>query len=213
MTWVDAAVLAAAYLLGSVPFGLLLVRWRRGEDVRDAGSGNIGATNVTRRAGAALGAGTLLLDAGKGIAAAALARSLSASLSMAPEAAAVAAMAGHVFPPWLGFRGGKGVATGAGAFGLLDPRSVLVSAGIFVAGLGVFRRVSAATLLATLVFVVRALWIDPPRGDTFPWSLAGSLLIVWSHRANMSRLFHGTEPPLGLLGRGRGPNSGGGQVR
>jgi len=107
-------VLLAGYLLGSVPSGLLLVHWRESWDIRSQGSRNIGAANVLRETGWRLGALTLLLDAAKGALAALLARSALEATSVLPDAAALAAVLGHVYPPWLGFRGGKGVATGCG---------------------------------------------------------------------------------------------------
>src|SRR5580700_4698428 len=129
-------IAAASYLLGSIPFGYLLVRIFRGEDVRQSGSGNIGATNVSRKS-PVLGILTLLLDAGKGTAAVALSYILADHVVAIPTyqqlaLGALFAVVGHMFPLWLGFRGGKGVATGLGAFALLAPKAVLIAVGIFI---------------------------------------------------------------------------------
>ena len=123
---------ALSYLLGSIPFGYLLVRWFRGEDVRDSGSGNIGATNVSRTS-PLLGVATLLLDGLKGAAAVFLARSVFHGDEKLVGLAALCAILGHVFPVWLRFRGGKGVATGVGAFLPLAPKAVLVGMAVFLA--------------------------------------------------------------------------------
>src|SRR5712672_3040719 len=124
---------AVGYLLGSIPFGYLLVKLFKGEDVRVSGSGNIGATNVARRS-PALGVATLLLDAGKGVTAVLVTRSLFANpqQNLLWTTAAFFAVVGHLFPVWLKFRGGKGVATGLGAFALIAPKSILCMVGIFI---------------------------------------------------------------------------------
>jgi glycerol-3-phosphate acyltransferase PlsY len=150
-------IAALSYLLGSIPFGYLLVRIFRGKDVRQSGSGNIGATNVSRTS-PLLGALTLLLDALKGSAAAALAYHLSGGRAggvkpyLAMAVAALFAVIGHVFPLWLKFRGGKGVATGLGAFIMIAPRAVLVAVGVFIVIVVIFRYVSLGSIVAVVCF-------------------------------------------------------------
>jgi len=194
-----------SYLLGSIPFGYLLVRIFRGEDVRASGSGNIGATNVARRS-KALGIATLLLDAGKGFAAVLLAKSLFAGphQQMLLTAAAFFVVLGHLFPVWLKFRGGKGVATGAGSFALIAPKSILCVVGILLIVVAIFRYVSlgsvvAATLFPILVWGLRE-YVDPKQ----LFILAGaSVLIIWKHRQNLARIAAGTEPKLGAKQRAK----------
>ena len=157
--WV--ASISIAYLLGSIPFGYILVRLFRREDVRQQGSGNIGATNVARSGGTKLGVVTLLLDIGKAYAAVVIARHLAPGVYDVQVAAAVAAVVGHVFPVWLGFRGGKGVATGLGSFLLIAPKCVLVAAGIFIVVVAIFRYVSLGSIVAVAAFPILLL-IDAP---------------------------------------------------
>jgi acyl phosphate:glycerol-3-phosphate acyltransferase len=213
-------VAAAAYLLGSIPFGYLLVRTFRGEDVRRTGSGNIGATNVARKS-PLLGVLTLLLDALKGSAAVATGIVLSSTifehmpLSKIPwrtslpassaDFAASAALAalfaviGHMFPIWLNFRGGKGVATGLGAFVMIAPQAVLLSAGIFLILVLVFRYVSLGSIAAVAAFPNLALFLH--EYGNAPVALlmmaTASVLIVVKHSANIRRLLAGTENRFG----------------
>jgi len=208
-------ILAVSYFLGSIPFGYLLVRIFRGEDVRRSGSGNIGATNVARRS-PALGALTLLLDALKGSAAVLLGviwssrvwpirwhitQSASSSAQCATWAAMAAlfAILGHMFPVWLRFRGGKGVATGLGAFVLIAPKAVLCAAGLFVGIVLVFRYVSLGSIIAVMLFPSLA-WALNEFGGTWraltAMSLA-SLAIVLKHHQNIRRLLAGTESRIG----------------
>jgi len=197
-------IAALSYLLGSIPFGYLLVRIFRGEDVRQSGSGNIGATNVSRKS-PALGVGTLLLDALKGTAAVAVSYVVADRMGAGPPAVELAALAalfavlGHVFPVWLKFRGGKGVATGLGAFALIAPKAVLIAVGIFIAVVVVSRYVSLGSIVAVAVFPFIA-W----RVGQFHLSPAGlalisftSLLILVKHRDNLRRLWAGTESRVG----------------
>jgi glycerol-3-phosphate acyltransferase PlsY len=197
-------IAAVSYVLGSIPFGYLLVRIFRGEDVRQSGSGNIGATNVSRKS-PALGGITLLLDALKGAAAVGLAHYLSrrppgtdlpyGGMSLA----ALFAVLGHMFPVWLKFRGGKGVATGLGAFALIAPKAVLVAVGIFVAVVVIFRYVSLGSILAVASFPLFA-YVMHGYGNA-PMALAlmasTSLLIIGKHHENIRRLLAGTESRLG----------------
>src|SRR5258708_21175182 len=144
---------ALGYLLGSIPFGYLLVRVFHGDDVRCSGSGNIGAAKVARRL-PALGVATILLDAGKGVAAVWLAKSLYAppKRNLLLTVAASFAVLGHMFPLWLKFRGGKGVATSLGAFALVAPKSILCIAGVFLVLVPVFRYVSLGSVVAAAPF-------------------------------------------------------------
>ena len=216
---------AASYLLGSIPFGYILVRTFRGQDVRQTGSGNIGATNVARSS-MLLGLVTLFLDALKGTSAVWMARALNLGMGYRPVQAMVApqnlrlsharsplqqafliaslaalfVIVGHVFPVWLKFRGGKGVATGLGAFLVVAPKTMLLVIAIFLLILAAFRRVSLSSIVAVASFPVLA-WIFKDYQDT-PLALAcmvaASTLIIAQHRANISRLISGTEPRFRL---------------
>ncbi len=212
-------IAVAGYLLGSIPFGYLLVRIFRGEDVRLAGSGNIGATNVARKS-PALGIATLLLDALKGSSAVAVGILLSPSLEQtwlsqipwrtilpasSPDFALCAALAGlfavtgHMFPIWLKFHGGKGVATALGAFLLIAPKAVLLSAAIFIILVLVFRYVSLGSITAVAAFPNIALALHEYGNVALALVLMSfaSVLIVIKHHGNIRRLLAGTENRLG----------------
>lgn len=204
------AIISFSYLLGSIPFGYILVRIFRGEDVRQSGSGNIGATNVSRKS-PALGAITLVLDAAKGVAAVMIADQLMRSkneiitraanpwLIALFSLAALFAIVGHMFPIWLKFRGGKGVATALGAFALLAPKAVLVAAAVFVVVVLVFRYVSLGSIISVATFPVFA-WIFHEYGNSAGALLfmsLSSLLIIARHHANIRRLLAGTENRFG----------------
>ena len=193
-------IAAVSYLLGSIPFGYLLVRIFRGEDVRQSGSGNIGATNVARKS-PVLGALTLLLDAAKGTGAMIVSYVIADHMDAGPPAyeqlalAALFAIVGHMFPVWLKFRGGKGVATGLGAFALIAPKAVLLAAGIFVVVVLAFRYVSLGSIIAVAVFPL-LVWVihqfGAPSAGVGLIALA-SLLIIARHHENIRRLLAGTE--------------------
>jgi glycerol-3-phosphate acyltransferase PlsY len=190
---IAAGLVALGYLSGSIPFGLLLVRAMRGVDVRAQGSGNIGATNVARVAGKRLGVLVLVLDALKGALPVLLARAVEPT-PLVPAAVGFAAFAGHVAPPWLGFRGGKGVATALGVVGVLAPRAALAGALTYAVVLAALRISSVASLLAGLVAVAVA-WLVPGT----PPAAAGLttvllLAMLWTHRGNIGRLLRRREP-------------------
>jgi glycerol-3-phosphate acyltransferase PlsY len=186
---------ATSYLLGSIPSGYLLVRVFRRQDIRQSGSGNIGATNVARTS-PALGILTLLLDALKGLAAVILTRALFPGQSILLGAAAFVAVVGHMFPVWLKFRGGKGVATGLGAFAVIVPKTILLMIGIFIALFLAFRYVSLASILTVAIFPLLAWMLHPHSNSpaTLAAIAASSILIVVKHHENLRRLFAGTEP-------------------
>ena len=182
------------YFLGSIPFGYLLVRLFRGQDVRQTGSGNIGATNVSRTS-PGLGVLTLVLDALKGTAAVVLTRLLFPGQPQLYAVAALCAIAGHMFPLWLGFRGGKGVATALGSFVVLTPKAILVALGIFVLIFVAFRYVSLASVVTVALFPFAA-WAlgrnhNPPQ--VFSLMAAASALIIAKHHENIRRLLAHTE--------------------
>jgi acyl phosphate:glycerol-3-phosphate acyltransferase len=197
-------IAAVSYLLGSIPFGYLLVRIFRGEDVRRCGSGNIGATNVGRKS-PMLGVLTLLLDAGKGCAAVLIAVyviNFAVADTRTPypvmSLAALFAVIGHMFPVWLKFRGGKGVATGLGAFIIIAPKAVLISACIFVAVVFAFRYVSLGSIVAVSAFPFLArLLHEYADWIALVFMSLTSLLIVIKHGQNIRRLLAGTENRFG----------------
>lgn len=187
-----------SYLLGSIPFGYILVRLFRGEDVRQTGSGNIGATNVGRTS-PILGVVTLVLDALKGLLAVALTRAVFPGQLKLAALAALFAILGHTFSIWLKFRGGKGVATGLGSFVLLAPKAVLLAVGIFVAIVLVFRYVSLGSIIAVALFPIMAWLMDGQvrAPQTIAIIGAASVLIIVKHHDNIRRLRGGTENKWG----------------
>lgn len=198
--WV--ALLVGAYLVGAIPWSWLIVRWKTGQDIREIGSGNVGATNAMRAAGRGAGVLALLLDIGKGVAPVLVARALDAPPLVVSCAAALAVL-GHMYPVWLGFHGGgKGVATAAGALGALAPIPALLSAVVFLVVTALFRYVSLGSIAALVAFPLLVLALasrgDAPRDTAF---LVSSALVpalsVWKHRGNIRRLLAGTERRLG----------------
>ena len=194
-------VVIIAYLLGSIPFGYLIVRKKVGTDIRQSGSGGTGATNVSRRAGKAAGVLTLVLDALKGAAAVLVAQTWSGN-AWVVTTAAIAVIAGHIFPVWLGFRGGKGVATGVGAFLVLTPIAVLCAGVIFVSVVFFTRYVSLGSMIAAVMiplFVLAQSAFVAPIADLRPLLTAAivvALLILFAHRGNIERLALGTESQI-----------------
>jgi glycerol-3-phosphate acyltransferase PlsY len=200
------AVAACSYLLGSIPFGYILVRVFQGVDVRSMGSGNIGATNVARTGGNRLAIVTLFLDAFKGWLPVFLVLTLpgipvssSAQLYTLATLAALFAVAGHMFPVWLGFKGGKGVATGLGVFLALAPKAVLIAVVVFAVIVALTRYVSLGSILGTAAVPVALWWF---ARDSFPplalaLCVAVALLVIIRHHQNIGRLLAGTESRFG----------------
>ena len=198
-------VVIIAYLIGSIPFGYLIVRKKAGADVRETGSGGTGATNVSRRAGKAAGVFTLILDALKGSIAVLVARIIvgpSVNGEWIIAVAAIATIIGHIFPVWLGFRGGKGVATGVGVFLILAPIALLCAGVLFVAIVSLTRYVSLGSIIAAAtipLFVwLQSVFVEPVA-DLRPLltaAIVGALLILFAHRGNIGRLARGTESQI-----------------
>ena len=219
MTKLVLIIVVVSYLLGSIPFGYLLVWMFRGQDVRKTGSGNIGATNVARAGSKGLGIATLFLDAAKGYVAVKFAlwfasrqrlegpipTSLydrsdgglsSHTIFLLAALAAFLAILGHVFTVWLRFKGGKGVAVAAGSFIALAPRAMLVVLVLFIVIVALTRYVSLGSILACAAFPLAVWWLGPAERTTAPILLliaASSLLIVLRHKDNIRRLLAGTE--------------------
>jgi len=193
--------LAAAYLIGSIPFGFLLVKWKTGADVRAAGSGNIGATNVLRTTGRGAGIATLLLDIAKGYGAVWLTAYLTQNNIEWMSAAAIAVMAGHAFPVFLRFKGGKAVASFVGAFLYLTPLALAAVTVVFVAAVAYSRYISLGSVLGAGTFPL-AVWLieKPPLAVVAAAVLAGGF-IVYRHRANIQRIRAGTEHRFSFGGR------------
>lgn len=214
----SALVIPIAYLLGSIPFGYLIVRASQRVDIRETGSGGTGATNVSRRAGKAAGVIVLVLDALKGAAAVVIARLIlglpivggGGHISVPLQAwatteaywwvtaAAIAVIVGHIFPVWLGFRGGKGVATGVGVFLVLAPLAVVFAGVIFLVIVLLTRYVSLGSIVAAAtipVFVLIQNYIAPhiEFGPLMTAATIGAALIIFAHRENIGRLIHRTE--------------------
>jgi acyl phosphate:glycerol-3-phosphate acyltransferase len=197
-----AAIVVGAYLLGSVSFSVVVVKLLQGLDVRTVGSGNAGATNVLRAAGRKAGAMVLALDVAKGVTAVAVPRVLEASPSIV-GGAAVAVVLGHVFPVFFGFRGGKGVATSAGALGTLAPFAMAVGLVVFIVVVAWKRYVSlgsmvTAALVPLLIGIgLRLGWVRSDGTWLLLPSAAIALIVIAGHAKNLRRLRQGTEPRLG----------------
>jgi glycerol-3-phosphate acyltransferase PlsY len=209
-------VVIVSFLLGSIPFGYLLVRIFRKRDIRKFGSGNIGATNVARTGSKGLAIATLLLDALKGYAAVGFAHWVAARsvdsagayatgerlspdiILMLMGLAALCAILGHMFTPWLGFEGGKGVATAVGAFAAIAPRALLVSLVLFIIVVAITRYVSLGSILGAIAFPIACWCMLPAIREPVILSLIGvsSLLILIKHRANIRRIMARTENRL-----------------
>jgi len=194
--FIELLLVALAYLVGSIPFAYIFVRYVTGRDVRTEGSGNVGATNALRSAGWKVGVSVTVLDILKGSLA------VWAMMVFNPEsawlaAAVLAVVAGHCFPPWLLFRGGKGVATGFGAFLVIAPLSAVAALGVWFVMLAVFRWVSLASMTATASFPVIIQILDHPDWITLSTVAATAILIILRHHSNIRNLVTGKEMRLG----------------
>jgi acyl phosphate:glycerol-3-phosphate acyltransferase len=219
MTKTYFIIATISYLLGSIPFGYILVRLFLKQDIRTSGSGNIGATNVARSGAKGLGIATLVLDAAKGLFAVVIGTQIAIQrygpylqthvdgrpvrfpepILIGTALAAVFAIIGHCFPVWLKFKGGKGVATAVGVFAVLAPKAVLIALLAFVAVVIVFRFVSLGSVIASAVFPFAAFVLYP--GLRLPavqcLMIAGPALIIFKHHGNIRRLITGTEDRFG----------------
>jgi glycerol-3-phosphate acyltransferase PlsY len=185
-------VLLVAYLLGAIPFGYLLVKWTTGADVRQAGSGNIGATNVLRTSGRAAGIATLFLDIAKGYFAVWLAGRLTQSEPLWMSAAALAVMAGHAYPVFLKFKGGKAVASFVGAFLCLTPAAVAAETIVFVVIVAWTRHISLGSIVGAATFPL-AVWLIEQSPIHVTAALLGGVFIIYKHSSNIQRLRTGSE--------------------
>jgi glycerol-3-phosphate acyltransferase PlsY len=194
-------VLVFAYLLGGIPFGFLLVKLKTGRDVRASGSGNIGATNVLRTSGWTIAIVTLLLDIAKGFVAVWMAARLTHDSPIWTNAAAIAVMLGHIYPPYLRFRGGKAVACFIGAFLYLTPIPMLAVMVVFVIVVWASRHISLGSVLAAATFPL-AVWLilHPPWPEVLAALVAGGL-IVYRHQANLERIRAGSEHVFSFGGK------------
>jgi glycerol-3-phosphate acyltransferase PlsY len=191
------AAVVAAYLLGSLSFAVLLVRTATGKDIRQEGSGNAGATNVLRAHGRKLALAVAILDVAKGTAGVLLARAITGGDVRVMAAAALAAVLGHVFPVFYGFRGGKGVATALGAFVALTPWATLASLALMLLVVAATRYVSLGSMLGMAALpVVSGLAFGAPR-SVVAAAAAMAALVIWKHRENIGRLSKGQERRLG----------------
>jgi glycerol-3-phosphate acyltransferase PlsY len=188
-------LLAIGYLLGAMPNGYLAGRWLKGIDLRECGSGSTGATNVLRNVGKAPALVVFVLDVGKGALAVLLARSFGLN-DWLQVLAGLAALAGHIWPVWLGWKGGKAVATGLGLFLGLSWPVGLASLGIFMAVISIFRIVSLSSVVAAIGLPVLML-VSHQNTASITVSLVATLLVLWRHRSNIERLIAGTEPKIG----------------
>jgi glycerol-3-phosphate acyltransferase PlsY len=186
--------LAIGVALGAIPFAWLLHRLMGGRDLRAEGSGNPGATNLSRAHGIGWGIAAALLDAAKGAAAVLAASRFAGADAMLPAGAG--AVLGHIFTPWLSGRGGKGIATTAGAFAILAPAAAAAATAVFAVLLAVTRVVSVASVAAAVALPAAMLLVGP-KGRTCAAAAAIAVLIAWRHRANFARMRAGTEPKLG----------------
>ena len=185
--------LVAAYLVGGIPFGYLLVRWKTGGDVREQGSGNIGATNVLRTTGRSVAVATLLLDIAKGAFAVWIADKLSGGSPMWMSLAALAVMAGHAFPVFLKFQGGKAVASFIGAFLYLTPIPTIAALLVFVIVVAATRQISMGSMVAAGSLPLAAWLIEHPPSSVILATLAAAVFVIYRHRANIDRIRSGTE--------------------
>lgn len=196
-------IILLAYVIGSIPFALMLARRWGAVDLRRVGSGNLGAANVLRASGVRAGIIVAVLDVTKGAASVMLARRLEQGNELAAALAGGAAIVGHIYPVWLGFRGGKGVATACGVFSVLTPAAVPPALAVFVAAVWLSRYISVGSVAASLALPPMAMMTGSPSEAVVAAALAATL-IVFRHRSNLKRALSGTERRVGLrLRRGQ----------
>jgi len=195
--------LVAAYLIGAIPFGFLLVKWTTGADIRASGSGNIGATNVLRATGWKTGAATLLLDIAKGYFAVWLAGRMSGDSAAWMSAAALAVMAGHAYPIFLGGKGGKAVASFVGAYLCLTPLPLAATLVVFAVMVAATRHISVGSIVGAGAFPLAVWLISHPPLPVLLAAVVSGAFIVYRHQENMQRLRAGTENVFSLRGRSR----------
>ena len=182
-----------AYLVGGIPFGYLLVRWKTGEDVREKGSGNIGATNVLRTTGRAVAIATLALDIAKGLFAVWMADRLSDGSPLWMSLAALAVMGGHAFPVFLKFQGGKAVASFIGAFLYLTPVPMIAALVVFIIVVAATRQISMGSIVAAGSLPLATWLIEHPPSIVILATLVAAVFVIYRHRANIDRIRSGTE--------------------
>jgi glycerol-3-phosphate acyltransferase PlsY len=190
------AVIILAYFIGSIPFALILARRWGGFDLRRVGSGNLGAANVMRASGVTAGVLVAALDMAKGAASVWLAARVSSDAAV-PAAAGLAAIVGHVYPVWIRFRGGKGVATACGVFTVLTPLAVPPALAIFAAVVWLTKYISLGSVVASIVLPPLAYALGSPVPSVLA-AIAASIIIVFRHRSNVLRLRTGTERRFGV---------------
>jgi acyl phosphate:glycerol-3-phosphate acyltransferase len=191
-------VLPIAYLLGAIPFGYLLVKWRTGADVRSAGSGNIGATNVWRTTSRAAGLATLAFDIAKGYFAVWIAGRMTAGGPLWMSVAALAVMAGHAYPVFLRFQGGKAVASFVGAFLCLAPLALAAQLVVFVAVVAWTRHISMGSIVGAITFPIGVWLVQQAPLPVVIAATVGAAFIIYKHRSNIQRLRAGTESVFSL---------------
>lgn len=188
-------VVVAGYLMGSIPFALILARRWGAADLRDLGSGNVGAANVLRVSGVTAAVLVALLDVAKGCASVMLAQRVAIS-EVTTAATGLAAIVGHVYPVWIGFRGGKGVATACGVFAVLTPAALPPAVGLFLAAVWITRYISVGSVMASAALPSIAYWLRCPEPAVLA-AAGAAMLIVFRHRSNLARVRAGSERRIG----------------
>ena len=188
--------LGVGYLLGSIPFAYLLARRHRGIDLRAAGSGNVGAANLLRNSTKKIGISAMALDVAKGIASVLVARQIDPGTTTGPAVAGIAAVLGHIYPVWLGLRGGKGVATTCGVFSVLAPQATAIATLVFLALVWWTRYISLGSVAGSVILAPLAYLYGAPEVTVIAAILVAAI-IVHRHRSNLRRVFAGIERRLG----------------
>ncbi len=195
MTFTTFTVLVAGYLLGSIPFAYLLARRHRGIDLRTAGSGNVGAANLLRTTTKKIGVSAMALDVCKGIASVLLARQIDPGAT-GPAVAGIAAVLGHIYPVWLGFRGGKGVATTCGVFSILAPQATAIATVVFLVLVWWTRYISLGSVAGSVILAPLA-YVMGGSDVTVLAAIIVAAIVVHRHRSNLRRVFAGIERRIG----------------